>query len=347
MGRRVSDRTAKLEETDGDAGAAETTYAEAIRRALRDAMAEDESVILLGQDTALGFPFGATRDLVERFGAERVIDTPISEAATMGCGIGAAVHGLRPVVEVDYAGFLLLAFDQLVNNAAKLRYMSNGQLRVPIVVRVGQGPLGAFAAQHSQSLQGWLANVPGLCVCTPATCQDAYETMRWSLRQGDPVVFNEDMRLYRSRGPLVEREPSGGTEARVVRPGRDATAIVFGYGVPRAHESAAVLAAEGIELEILDLRFLSPLDVPAIRRSIRRTGRVVCVSDDPLLGGFSATLATIATEQGAGFLESPVVRLGARHTPVAYDRELEKLTYPSSESLATAVRHLVAGGATA
>lgn len=327
--------------------ATKTTYAEAIRSALCDAMAIDETIILLGQDIALGFPFGVTRDLVERFGSARVINTPISEAATMGCGIGAALRGLRPVVEVDYAGFLLLAFDQLVNNAAKLRYMSDGQLRVPLVVRVGQGPLGGFAAQHSQSLQGWLANVPGLAVCTPATCQEAYDLMRWSLRQNDPVVFNEDMRLYRQKGRLVEHEGQVEPGARVVRPGTDATAIVFGYGVTLAEAAATELAAEGIELEVLDLRFLSPLDLRAVRDSVRRTGRVVCVSDDPLLGGFSATLAVVAAEQGRGFLKAPVARLGARHTPTAYDRDLEALTYPSSASLVTAVRGLlvVGGGA--
>jgi acetoin:2,6-dichlorophenolindophenol oxidoreductase subunit beta len=324
------------------AATAEATFAAAINRALEDAMAQDETITLLGQDVALGFPFGVTKGLVDRFGTERVRDTPISEAGTMGCGIGAALYGLRPVVEVDFSGFLLLGLDQLVNNAAKLRYMSNGQLRVPLVVRVGQGPLGSFGAQHSQALHGWLANVPGLAVCAPADPQEAYDLMRWSLRQGDPVVFAEDMRLYSDKGPLAAHERDVGLGARVVRAGHSASAIVFGYGVTLARRAADVLAAEGIELEVLDLRTVSPLDVDAIAATVRRTGRVICVSDDPLLGGFSATLAATASEQARDALRAPVVRLGARHAPAPYNRELEQRVFPSAESLADAVRALVA-----
>lgn len=322
--------------------ATDITYAEAIRRALEAAMEHDETIVLLGQDIALGFPFSVTRGLIDRFGAERVRDTPISEAATMGCGVGAAVCGLRPVVEVDFSGFLLLGMDQLVNNAAKLRYMSGGQLRVPLVVRVGQGPLGSFSAQHSQALHGWLANVPGLAVCTPGSPQEAYDLMRWSLRQSDPVVFAEDMRLYRSKGPVVEHELSTELGARIVRRGTDATAIVYGFGVALALEVADELAAEGVDLEVLDLRSVSPLDTAAIGESARRTGRAICLSDDPLLGGFSATLAAVATEQAGPWLRAPVVRLAARHAPAPYNDELERAIFPSRASLASAARALVA-----
>jgi pyruvate dehydrogenase E1 component beta subunit len=317
------------------------TYAEAICRAQAAALELDATVTLLGQDIAVGFPFGATRGLIERFGPDRIIDTPISEAATMGVGVGAALSGLRTIVEVDYSGFLLLGFDQLVNNAAKLRYMSNGQIRIPMVVRVGQGPLGSFGAQHSQAIHGWLANVPGLVVLTPATPQDAYDLMRWSLRQDDPVVFSEDMRLYRQRGAIVEGDGAQDIDARVVRPGDDATAIVSGFGVTIALEAAEELATAGISLEVLDLRAVAPLDVSAIGESVRRTGRAVCVSDDPLLGGFSATLAVVAAEQARGSLEAPVARLGARHVPAPYNRELEKLVFPSAQSLAESVRALM------
>jgi pyruvate/2-oxoglutarate/acetoin dehydrogenase E1 component len=324
--------------------ATDVSYADAIRRALEAAMAEDPAVTLLGQDIVVGFPFGVTRGLVDRFGAERVRDTPISEAATMGIGVGAAVNGLRPVVEVDYSGFLLLGFDQLINNAAKLRYMSDGGLRVPLVVRVGQGPMGSMGAQHSQALHGWLANVPGLSVLAPGTVQDAYDLMRWALRQGDPVVFTEDMRLYRRKGALVEGDgdTDGAPGAQVARPGADATAVVFGYGVPLALEAAETLAAEGIDLEVLDLRAVAPLDVAAIAASVRRTGRALCVSDDPLLGGFSATLATVVTEQARDTLRAPVGRLGARHTPAPYNATMERSVFPSADSIAIAVRALVA-----
>ena len=321
---------------------AEMTYADAIRRALEAAMAQDDTIILLGQDTALGFPFGATRGLVDRFGSERVRDTPISEAGTMGCGIGAAVYGLRPVVEVDFSGFLLLGFDQLVNNAAKLRYMSGGQLRVPLVVRVGQGPIGSFGAQHSQALQGWLANVPGLAVCTPASPQEAYDMTRWSLRQSDPVVISEDMRLYRTKGTVDVHEAEVDLGARVLRRGSDVTVIVYGHGVGIALDVAAELSSEGIDLEVLDLRSVSPLDVAAIGASTRRTGRAICVSDDPLLGGLSATLAATATEQARRALRAPVVRLGGRHAPAPYNADLERSIFPSHASLASAVRALVA-----
>src|SRR5439155_4820568 len=197
---------------------------------------------------------GVTRGLADLYGPARVRDTPISEAATMGCGIGAALAGLRPVVEVDFSGFLLLGLDQLVNNAAKLRYMTGGQLRVPLVVRVGQGPIGSFGAQHSMALHGWLANVPGLAVCAPADPQDAYDLMRWARTQNDPVVFAEDMRLYRAKCELMLREPPSEVRARVVRSGGDASVLAFGHGVRLALQAGERLAAAGIEIDVVDLR---------------------------------------------------------------------------------------------
>jgi pyruvate/2-oxoglutarate/acetoin dehydrogenase E1 component len=333
-------------------------------------MREDDSIVLLGQDIAAGFPFGATRDLADVFGSERVRDTPISEAATMGCGIGAAIMGTRTVVEVDFAGFLLLGLDQLVNNAAKLRYMSGGQLRVPLVVRVGQGPLGAFAAQHSQAQHAWLMSVPGLAVCAPSDAQDAYALMRWALRQRDPVVLAEDMRLYRTKGPLEkeaagtgprssvaqsgsgasaqhressspERTPgadAGIPRARVLRSGRDATVLAFGFGTTLALAAAQVLAPGGMELEVVDLRLLSPLDEQTIGESARHTGRVLCLGDDPLLGGITATLAATVDHVAHGTLAA---RLGARHWPTPFGSS-ERFVYPSTDSVVAAVRRLVA-----
>ncbi len=369
---------------NGEGSPAEVSFTEAIRCALEDAMREDESIVLLGQDIAAGFPFGATRGLAERFGSERVRDTPISEAATMGCGIGAAIMGVRTVVEVDFAGFLLLGLDQLVNNAAKLRYMSGGQLRVPLVVRVGQGPLGAFAAQHSQAQHAWLASVPGLATCAPGDAQDAYALLRWALRRRDPVVFAEDMRLYRTKGPLTreppgegppdeeitgeeipgEGPPGGGSpgeeipgegppgekitgggspgegipRARVLRPGRDATVLSCGYGTALALAAARELTAVGIELEVVDLRLLSPLDERTIGESARHTGRVLCLGDDPLLGGITATLAAAVERMAHG---TPVGRLGARHWPTPFGSS-EAFVYPAADSVVAAVQRLVA-----
>jgi acetoin:2,6-dichlorophenolindophenol oxidoreductase subunit beta len=347
-----------------DTAAAGVLFAEAIGCALEDAMREDESIVLLGQDIAAGFPFGVTRELAAAFGEERVRDTPISEAATMGCGIGAAMMGVRTVVEVDFAGFLLLGLDQLVNNAAKLRYMSGGQLRVPLVVRVGQGPLGSFAAQHSQAQHAWLASVPGLALCAPSDAQDAYALMRWALRQRDPVVFAEDMRSYRTRGPLAREvtdgagHPAQGPEdsgasaagsggdlaqgaiprARVLRAGRDATVLCFGFGTTLALTAAQELTAEGVELEVVDLRMLSPLDERTIGESSRHTGRVLCLGEDPLRGGITATLAASVDEVAHGAL---VGRLGARHWPTPFGSS-EALVYPSADSVAAAVRRLLA-----
>lgn len=317
--------------------ASDVTFAEAIRRALEDGMTEDDSIVLLGQDIASGFPFGATRELAAVFGEDRVRDTPISEAATMGCGIGAAMMGVRTVVEVDFAGFLLLGLDQLVNNAAKLRYMSGGQLRVPLVVRVGQGPLGAFAAQHSQAQHAWLASVPGLALCAPSDAQDAYTQMRWALRQRDPVVFAEDMRLYRRKGALVGSEEEDIPRARVLHAGHDATVLCFGFGTTLALAAAQELNAEGIELEVVDLRLLSPLDEQTIGESSRHTGRVLCLGDDPLLGGITATLAVTVDRVAHGAV---VGRLGARHWPTPFGLS-EAFVYPSTESVVAAVRRLL------
>jgi acetoin:2,6-dichlorophenolindophenol oxidoreductase subunit beta len=329
------------------------SFAEAVRCALQDAMAQDESIVLLGQDIGAGFPFGATRGLAERFGPERVRDTPISEAATMGCAIGAAAMGVRTVVEVDFAGFLLLGLDQLVNNAAKLRYMSGGQLRVPLVVRVGQGPLGAFAAQHSQTQHAWLASVPGLAVAAPSDAQEAYTLMRWALRQRDPVVVAEDMRLYRTKGPLAREDsesdasrvarPEGVVPgAHVVRPGRDATVLTYGWGTALALAAAAELAAGGVETEVVDLRMLAPLDERTVGESARHTGRVLCLGDDPLLGGVTATLAAAVDGVAHG---SVVARLGARHWPAPFAGEA--YVYPSAGSVVAGVRRLLAWPAAA
>lgn len=326
-----------------DSKVSDTTFAEAIRIALVDAMAADDSILLLGQDVGIGFPWGVTRGIVDLYGRNRVRDTPISEAATMGCGIGAAMTGFRPVVEVDFSGFLYLGMDQLINNAAKLRYMSGGQVRIPLVVRVGQGALGSFAAQHSQSQYAMLLNVPGLASCTPSTPQEAYDLMRWGLRQDDPVVFFEDMRLYRAHGELNrDAEPIVGMPAALVHGhGTDALVVSFGYGVAMALEAAAELETEDIHIEVMALQTLFPLDLRSIRTAVERTGRVVCVGDDSLLGGISATLAATIYEQSYGSLTAPVLRVGAQHAPVPYAQILESLVIPSPATIVEAVRALV------
>lgn len=321
----------------------ELTVAEAICRAQRDAMAEDDRVILLGQDIAAGFPFGATKGLVDEFGTDRVRNTPISEAAAMGCAVGAAMAGLRPVLEIDFAGFGLLGLDQLVNNAAKLRYMSGGQLRVPLVVRMGQGPLGAFAAQHTQSLHGWLANVPGLAVYAPATAQDAYSLVRRAMEVDDPVVVAEDLRLYRHRGPVaVAADHRGAARAVTVRDGVDVSVVAYGYGVHIALQAAERLASEGISVEVLNLRVLMPLDAEAIGESVRRTGRAVCIGDDAAAFGVAGSLAAVVQSEAHGELRAPVAQLSSRHVPAPFSPRLEDLVFPTGDSVAAAVHEVMA-----
>lgn len=317
------------------------SFAEALCAAQEDAMAVDESIVLLGQDIRAGFPFGATKDLVERFGTDRVRNTPISEAATMGCGIGLAMAGMRPVVEVDFSGFLYLGLDQLINNGAKLRYMSGGQVRVPLVVRVGQGPLGSFGAQHTQTQQALLAAVPGLSVLTPATAQDAYAAMRWALTAEDPVVIAEDMRLYKTKGEVVRGEVPDALRAAVVRPGDTATIVTYGHGVTTALAAAASLARESIEVEVLSLPALSPIDAEAIADSARRTTRVLCLTDDPPYFGAGAGLASVVRAGAYDALRAPVLELGSRPVPAPYTPSLESLVFPSDEAVAEAIKHLV------
>lgn len=319
------------------------TFAEALRLAQHDAMAEDDSIVLLGQDIVAGFPFGATGGLADAFGTSRVRNTPISEAATMGCGVGAAIMGLRPVVEVDFAGFGLLGLDQLVNNGAKLRYMSDGQLRVPLVVRMGQGPLSSFGAQHSQSLHGLLAGVPGLAVLAPATPQAAYDDMRWALRQHDPVVLAEDLRLYRTRGPLQRGAGIASAPAPVVvRDGEDVTVVGYGHGVHLATEAAERLDADGISVQVVDLRALSPFHPSLLAPVLRTTRRAVCVADDSFMFGVAAALAAAVTAEAFDVLQAPVAQLSARHVPVPYAPELERLVYPDVEAVVDAVQHTLA-----
>lgn len=316
------------------------TFAEALCAAQHDAMLVDDSIVLLGQDVQAGFPFGATKGLVDVFGADRVRNTPISEAATMGAGVGAALGGIRPVVEVDFAGFLLLGLDQLVNNAAKLRYMSGGQASVPLVLRVGQGPLGSFAAQHSQTQYAYLAGIPGLTVLAPATPQHAYDAMRWALVQHDPVVLLEDMRLYRQSGSFTAGAVPAAVGSTVHRPGTDATVLTFGHGVGTALQAADALAGS-IDVEVLGLDALSPLDVAGLARSVRRTGRALCLTDDPPLFGTAATLTAIVTTEAHDVLRAPVLSLGSKPVPTPYAPGLEALVFPTVDGTVEALRRLM------
>ncbi len=317
----------------------QTTYLEAIRTTLAEAMRADPRVLVIGEDVAEGGPWGATAGLAEEFGAERVRSTPISEAAICGVAIGAAQSGLRPVVEIMFVDFLTLALDQLVNQAAKAHFMSGGQLRVPLVLRTQGGAGQRGGAQHSQSLEAWLTHVPGLKVAMPSTAVDAAGLLATAIADPNPVVFVESKTLYFRREEIDDERPAVPLgRARIVRPGRDVTVVALSRLVHESLAAADELAAEGIEVEVIDPRTLVPLDLDAIVESVRRTHRLVVAHEAVVHGGFGAEIA--AQVQAAAFdeLDAPIERVGAPFAPVPFSPPLEDAYLPGRAEVAAAVR---------
>lgn len=318
----------------------ELRYAEALREALQDEMRRDPSVLVFGEDVAAyGGVFKVTRDLLGEFGPARVRDTPIAEQAICGLAIGAAMMGLRPVAEIMYVDFLPLCLDQLVNQASVLPWIWNGRVRLPFVLRT-QGGVGAgAAAQHSKSLEAWVAHIPGLKVVMPATPADAKGLLTAAIRDPDPVVFIEHKALYNTRGPVPEGEhlvPIG--PAAVRRPGRDVTLVASSRMVLEALRAAELLAAEGIEAEVIDLRTLRPLDVGTLVGSVRRTHRAVVVNEGWRFAGFGAELAATIAEEAFAWLDAPVRRLGAADRPIPYTEPMERASIPDAARIAAAAR---------
>jgi acetoin:2,6-dichlorophenolindophenol oxidoreductase subunit beta len=317
----------------------QTTYLGAITATLAEAMRADARVLVLGEDVAEGGPWGATAGLVEEFGAGRVRNTPISEAAICGVAIGAAQSGLRPVVEIMFVDFLTLALDQLVNQAAKAHFMSGGQLRVPLVVRTQGGAGQRGAAQHSQSLEAWLAHVPGLKVAMPSTAADAAGLLAAAIADPGPVVFVENKSLYFRREEL-----EGGRaavelgSAHVVRRGRDVTVVALSRLVVESLAAAEELAADGIEVEVIDPRTLVPLDVDAIVESVGRTHRLVVAHEAVVRGGFGAEIAAVVQAAVFDELDAPIGRVGAPFTPVPFSPPLEDDYLPGRSDVVAAVR---------
>jgi pyruvate dehydrogenase E1 component beta subunit len=322
-------------------------YVDAIRTALEDELAADEAVCLLGEDITLGGPFGATKGLVDRFGEWRIRNTPISEATVVGLAVGAALAGARPVVEVMFIDFITLAMDQLVNHAAKLRYMSGGALSVPLTIRAQFGAIGGFGAHHSQSLEAWFAHVPGLRVLAPSTPADAYAALRAAIHADDPVLYLEHRGLYWQRGEQADPAAADPWRVRVRRPGRDVTILAWSRMVQLSLEAAERLAVDGIEAEVVDLRALSPLDLEGIVASARRTRRVAVVHEAVTTGGLGAEIAASITEAAFGELAAPVLRIGAPFAPPPAGPELEALFVPSVDRVVEATRALVRGPAAA
>lgn len=322
----------------------ETRYGKAVTRALDDAMAADPSVILFGEDIAKpGGPFGATRGLLERFGPERVRDTPISEAAIVGAAVGAALSGLRPVVEIMFMDFVTLAMDALVNQAAKARFMFGGQGSVPMVLRTPHGGGISAGPQHSQCLEAWLAHVPGLKVVCPATPADAYGLLRAAIADPDPVIVIENKALYAMKGDLPEPPPAVAIgAAAVVRSGRDVTIVTYGAALHTALAAAATLAGEGIEAEVIDLRSLQPWDEAAVLASLVKTHRLVIFHEAVEAFGVGAEIAARMADVGFDELDAPIIRVGAPFVPVPFAKPLEDQYIPSSARLIKAVKRALA-----
>lgn len=322
----------------------EARYSAAINRALADAMVADESVVLFGEDVAApGGPFAVTRGLLAKFGPARVRDTPISEAAIAGAAVGAALSGLRPVVEIMFMDFITFAMDALVNQAAKAHFMFGGQCSVPMVVRTPHGGGLNAGPQHSQCLEAWFAHVPGLKVVVPSNPADAYGLLRAAIDDPNPVVFVEHKGLYGSKGELPEPPPAVPIGvARVARAGRDATIVTYGAAVAWSLRAADALATEGIETEVVDLRSVQPWDEAAVLESVGRTRRLVVAHEAVTAFGAGAEIAARVSEKAFGRLAAPVARVGAAFMPVPFARSLERGCLPGEADIAAAVRRALA-----
>lgn len=316
----------------------EITYREAIREALREEMARDDNVFVMGEDVAeYGGAFKVTSGLLEEFGADRIFDTPLSESAIVGAGVGASLMGMRPVVEVMFADFVGVAMDAIVNHAAKVNYLYGGTVSAAMVIRMAYGAGLSKGAHHSQSVESWLANVPGLTIVMPSTPYDAKGLLKAAIRLNNPVIYLEHKSLYNKKGkvPLDDYViPIG--KAAVVRPGGDLTIVASGAMVHRSLSAADILQADGIESEVIDIRSIQPLDEDTILDSVRKTSRLVVVHEAPKRGGYGGEIAAVVAEKAFGFLDAPIMRIGAPWTPVPYSPPLEAGYIPSEQQIVDA-----------
>ena len=318
-----------------------TTYRSAVHDAMADAMRADDRVVLLGEDVGrYGGTYAVSKGMLEEFGPDRIRDTPISELGFVGIGVGAALNGLRPIVEVMTVNFSLLALDQIVNTASALRHMSNGQFSVPVVIRMATGAGRQLAAQHSHSLENWYAHIPGITVLAPATVADAYGMLRTAMTNPDPVVIFEHVGLYNLSADLEELVPTDIGKAAVRRTGGDATLIAYGGCVPKALDAADELAVAGIECDVIDLRVLRPLDDATILESVRKTHRVVVVDEAWHTGSLAAEISARIVEQAFYELDAPIARVCTVEVPIPYAKHLEQAALPQPEKISAAVRGL-------
>ncbi|MBE5098471.1 alpha-ketoacid dehydrogenase subunit beta [Priestia aryabhattai] len=322
----------------------EITYLEAVREAMSQEMRQNEDVFILGEDIGVyGGAFGVTRGMIEEFGPERVRNTPISEAAIAGGAVGAALTGMRPILELQFSDFITIAMDQLVNQAAKTRYMFGGKGKVPMVVRTPAGSGTGAAAQHSQSLEAWMAHIPGLKVVQPSNAYDAKGLLKAAMDDDNPVIFYEHKLLYRTQCDVPEEQysiPLG--KADIKREGKDVTIVATAIMVHKALEAATELEKEGIDVEIIDPRTIVPLDEEAIIESVKKTGRLIVVHEAVKRGGFGGEIASMIAESEAfDYLDSPIKRLGGLAVPIPYNPTLEKAVIPQVPDIIEAVKETV------
>ena len=321
----------------------EITYRDALREALVEEMQRDETVFILGEDVGRywGGAFKVTKGLAEEFGDERVRDTPISESAIVGAAVGAAITGMRPIVEIMFGDLTTLAMDQIVNQAAKIHYMFGGQASVPLVIRTPFGGGVNIAAHHSQSLEAWFMHVPGLLVAAPSTPYDAKGLLKTAIRNNNPVFFCEHKLLYPFKGSIPEEDytiPFG--SARVVREGEDITIVATMFMVHEALSAADTLKKEGLSAEVLDPRTLVPLDKEALVASVKKTGRAVIVSEGCKTAGVTAEIAAVIAEEAIDYLDAPLVRVAEPDTPIPFSPSLEKAVIPNKDTIIKAVRNI-------
>lgn len=319
------------------------TFSEALREAMAEEMSRDPSVFIIGEDVGIfGGVFGVTAGLVDEFGETRVRDTPISEQAIVGAGLGAALVGMRPIAEIMFSDFVTVAMDQVVNQAAKARYMSGGKAQVPLTIRIVNGAPGSAAAQHSQSPEAWFMNVPGLKIAVPATPYDAKGLLKTAVRGEDPVLFFEHKMLYAVKGHVPEEDfaiPFG--QAAIRQEGDQATIIAIGGVLPKVMEAAAQLAGRGVSVEVIDPRTLVPLDTAALVESVKKTKRAVIVHEAHRRAGPGAEIAAILAEEAIGYLDAPIIRVATKNVPFPYHPQLEKFILPEVDDIIEAVEGVV------
>lgn len=318
------------------------TYGDAIREGTSIRMRQDPNVVLFGEDTgAYGGSFGVTLGMFDEFGPVRVRDTPISESAIVGCAVGAAATGLRPIAELVFADFLTVAMDQIVNQAAKMRYMFGGKISMPLVIRCPPGAGMGAAAQHSQSLEAWVTHTPGLKVVYPSNPQDALGLILASIDDDNPVIYFENKVLMHKPGEVTSFEPIPLGKGRIAREGRDVTVVTYGRQVVDALEAADVLAGENIDMEIVDLRTLYPLDKDIIRQSVAKTHHVIVLTEETKRGGYGGELSAMIAEEMFDELDAPIIRIGSLNTPVPMAPQLEQAFMPNPQDVINAARSVL------